>query len=240
MPTLLLYPDVTRGGRVPNMCKELGFDYHNDPSLPYDLIFYWSYHGVRRPLDEFLTNVDCINKGCWDISKTKVNDVFNDISIDPETFSGVCVSKLENQGTHSGRLEQCPTKRERGRIYQKFIVDKEDDLYVKYRIYYADGIDFILKQCKPSLFGSDYQVNEAVPKERFFSSEEEVVFVDKCKAFGVDFADIEFIMDEGKPVFIDINNVAGPRYFTDEIKELMLNSFKQFIINRINQKQQKL
>lgn len=43
-----------------------------------------------------------------------------------------------------------------------------------------------------------------------------------------------------KPVFTDINNVAGPRYFTDEIKELMLNSFKQFIINRINQKQQKL
>jgi len=242
---ILFYPEPllpTPMARVYRICKEYGIGFHNDPQKPYDLHFFWSYTPKSIIPDEFtLTDKNVINRGCWDIGKQKVNDIFNDISVNPETFQGICVEKCDRQGRHDlHKLINCPASRKEGYIYQRFINDHVGKLFVKYRIYYADGIEYILKQSKHSLFGSpdhsrDYVTHEWVDVRRIFSEEEQREFDRKCVEFGFDYGDVDFLMENGKPIIIDINNVVSHISFTDWIKKVQDEQFLRFIKRRYDQ-----
>jgi hypothetical protein len=218
MITILFYPELLQSkplSRIYRILKEQGLKsnivYHNDPTKPYDLHMFWSYTKCQIEPDELtLKDKDVINRGCWNVSKEKVNDIFNDIRIDPTKHFGICVEKLDQQAKHKQHsLIVCPTVKREGYIYQRYIADQENGMFVKYRIYYADGIQVILKQVKPGLFTSDYIKHEVIDKRRFFTKESENEFTKKCKKFGIDFGEIEFISDEGNPIIIDVNNCVG-------------------------------
>jgi len=242
-PILLFYPEPLKpvpSSRVSKVCKEHNIPFHNDPLKPYDLHIFWSYTPRCIVPDAFtLTDKDVINRGCWDIGKQKVNDIFNDISIDPETHVGLCVEKWDMQG-RNGRhhLITCPARRREGFIYQRYIRDKKNGLFVKYRIFYADGIDFILLSKKKGVFDSEYICSEnvIVNKEDFFTPESEALFNENCRRFGIDYGDIEFMSDNGEPVIIDVNNVAGDhlpiKYFGERITRRKDNVFLNFIKRR--------
>lgn len=243
--TLLFYPEPLKKvplSRVYRICKEYGINFHNDSKLPYDLHIFWSYTKCRIIPDGFTLNAkDCINKGCWDVGKERVNDIFNDIRIDPTIFKGICVEKLDLQGRHgSHHLIECPAKEREGYIYQKYIENKEGDLFYKYRIYYADGINYILKSYKPNPFGSECVRHELIDKNQLFTIEQEQDFHKKCKEFGFDFGEIDAMVDKGKLIIIDVNNVVGGGFVWGltgtQLHKDIDYTFIKFLEKRINDK----
>ncbi len=238
-PTILFWPEENKAvplSRVRRICDDYGIHYHSDPGEPYDIHFFWSYCPTRIIPDSFtLDAMNIINRGCWDISKVRVNDIFNDLSIDPETHHGICVQKADLQGRHGlHSLITCPAPRKEGYVYQKYIEDKDGDLFVKYRIYYADGIEYILKQRKRTLFGHpdynyDYVTHEWIDVRDIFTPGMQEEFDRKCRRFGLDYGDIDFLMDDGRPVIIDVNNVVSHISFTPWIKKVQDEQFLNFI-----------
>ena len=218
MITILFYPEplkpkpLSRVYRVlQEQGKENGITYHNDPSKPYDLHIFWSYTKCKIQPDEFsLKDKKVINRGCWDVGKEKVNRVFNDIEIDPTKHKGICVKKLDKQGSHKHHsLIECPATKEEGYIYQQYIEDKEGDQFIKYRVYYADGIQVILKSYKPTVFGSECTKHTIISKRQLFTSETEAKFILKCMEFGLDFGELDIMLDNGNPIIVDVNNCVG-------------------------------
>ena len=212
--TILFYPEPllpTPLSRVYRVINEVDWiKYHNNPKESYDLHIFWSYTKLRITPDEFTLNAkDCINRGCWDIGKERVNDIFNDIRVNPTTYNGVCVEKRDLQGRHAFHgLVRCPTQARDGFVYQRYIENRENGLYYKYRVYFADGINYVLKSYKSSVFGSECTRHDVIPKEELFSFEQEQDFLEKCKVFGIDFGEFDIMWDD-KPIVVDVNNVIG-------------------------------
>lgn len=214
--TILFYPEPLKQkplSRMYTMCKQFGFKYHNNPAKHHDVHIFWSYMKHSMEPDAItMADQSCINQGCYDISKVKVSKIFDDISVDPKIHEGICVEKLDKQGAHYGHnLVECPMDPQDGYVYQRYIEDVEDELFVKYAIYYHDRISLVVKSWKPGVFSSKYVKHEVIDKRKFFDEEEEADFNLKCQEFGVNYACIEFINDNGKPVIIDVNNVIGGR-----------------------------
>ena len=246
MITILFYPEPLKPKPLAKVYRVLqGRDdiaYHNDPTQPYDLHMFWSYtkHSIK-PDDFTLLAPNVINRGCWDIGKDKVNDVFNDIRIDPIKHHGICVKKFDRQGRHNRhKIIQCPAAPRSGYIYQKYIEDKEGDLFIKYRVYYADGINYVIKNHKAHPFASDRALPlEEVPKETIFTAEQEQDFINKCNLFRVDFAEIDIVMDNGVPIVVDVNNIVGggddPGLTGTEIGRITDEAIITFIKRRYDQ-----
>jgi len=239
---LLFYPEPLRdhpASRLQRICREYGIKYHNKPELPHDLHIFWSYTPKAIEPDSItLNSPNVVNRGCWNISKEKVNSIFNDFSIDPEVHVGWCVEKADKQGRHDlHSIVKCPTQRKEGYVYQRYIEDKRGALFIKYRIYYAGGIGYILKQGKRSMFGSpnwktDYVWHEWVDKHLIFPGRAETELDEKCKQFGFDYGDVDFLMENGKPIIIDVNNVVSAISFTPWIKKAQDTQFLKFIHDR--------
>ena len=216
MITILFYPEPLLPkplSRVYRVLQEQGqgIKYHNDPTRPFDLHMFWSYTKKSIIPDKItLYMKDVINRGCWDVGKERVNDIFNDISINPTIHKGVCVEKLDRQGSHKNHsIINCPTEKKDGYIYQKYIEHIEEGQYVKYRVYYADGIQIVLKSHKPTPFGSECTKHEVIDKRELFTIEQEFEFVLRCKEFGFDFGEVDIMKDENTPIVVDVNNCVG-------------------------------
>ena len=237
---ILFYPEkltiktrVSRVGRILKDCPWVKF--HNDPSKPYDLHIFWSYTRNKITPDKLtLTDKNVINRGCWDISKVKVNDIFNDISIDPTTHKGLCVEKRDWQGGHAFHsVIQCPAAPKPGYIYQKCIKNVEDNLYVRYRVYYMGGITHVAKRYEKIPFVTSTVKVDFIEPDNFFTPKEKADFVHKCKLFGVDFGEVDVLIDNGEKIVIDVNNIVGGNHppllmKTKEYKEID-QTFLEFI-----------
>lgn len=187
--------------------------YHNDSSKPHDVHIFWSYTRHSIVPDKItLTAPNVINRGCWDIGKKKVNDIFNDISVDPLTYKGVCVEKYDRQGKHQHhRIVRCPVTPKKNYVYQRFIEDKEDGCYIRYRVHYAGSIVCVRKvyQEEPISSHQGKMTSVIVDKRLLFNEEQEKKFNLDCKKFGFDIGDVDVMNDRGTPIIIDVNNVAG-------------------------------
>lgn len=225
---ILFYPEeITENSKMHKLCVEYGINYHNDPNKPYDLHIFWSRTRSAIIPDQItLNSKNVINRGCFDITKRKVNDIFDDIELDPTTHVGKCVEKLDLQALHTYHsIIKCPAPKRRevarfkkdgeyveveGRyIYQKLIIDKEGDLYIRYRIYYAGGITHIVKIYQEDPFKTVISKCELVPTRRIYSESKELDLNKKCKEFGFDLGELDIILMDGNPIVIDVNNVVG-------------------------------
>ncbi len=209
---ILFYPEPLRPhSKVARMlAKKPSVSWHNNPNKPHDVHFFWSYTPRKIKPDNITLNApNVINRGCYNIGKNKINNIFNDISIDPTTHKGICVEKCDRQGKHRRHnLVECPTTPRKGYVYQRFIENKENGLYTYYRLNYADGIKLIDKRTKKSVFGSGV-TKEFVNIRDCFSRDDEDVLIKKCQKFGFNYGDIDFLMEDGVPVIIDVNNMVG-------------------------------
>jgi glycosyltransferase involved in cell wall biosynthesis len=231
VPTVLLYPDKLRGNRLKFALDALGYNYHNDPTKPYDVALYWSYHQVRRELDDTSATLPLLNKGCWDISKEKVNKVFDNVNVNPETYHGVAVRKTNHQGAHNGELTVCPQPQKPGWVYQKFIDTKENNHYLCYRVFYAGQVDFVVKQWETDMFKLSHAKVEMVDKRELMTEEQERWLCDKMVEFGCDFGEVDVLKDkDGEIYVIDLNNVAGNSHIMWELVRVpYVEEVKQFI-----------
>ncbi len=226
--TILFYPDpLNETSKIHKLCKEFDIKFHNNPSEHHDIHIFWSLTRSSIVPDDITLNSDkVINRGCWDITKQKVNDIFDDISIDPTTHTGECVQKLDLQALHSYHsVIRCPAEkrtetvrvRKNGKIeeltgdyiYQKFIVNREGDLYIRYRIYYAGGITHVVKIYQDHPFKTSIIKCELISKGDLYTPKQESELNDKCKNFGFDLGELDVMVLEKIPIVIDVNNIVG-------------------------------
>jgi len=217
---ILFYPDpldnykrYSRVLRILEGRKDISF--HNDPLLPYDLHIFWSYTRCRiEPPELTLKDSRVINRGCWDISKKKVNDIFNDISIDPRKHKGIAVEKREWQGGHQWHgLVKCPAEPRPGYVYQRYINHKEGRYYVRYRIFLMGGvITHVNKRYETTEFVTGTEKVENIHPDKFFTPAEKQDLLNKCHIFGVDFGELDILIDNGRKIVIDVNNMVGGRH----------------------------
>jgi hypothetical protein len=212
---ILFYPDPLEKEPLSRVFRVLrdqrNIQWHNDPKLPHDIHFFWSYTKSKiKPDGITLGAKNVVNAGCWDITKEKVHKIFNNISVNPETHKGICVEKIDLQAKHKfHKLIECPAKRQKGYVYEKFFENMEDGFHVKYRVYYADGITHIIKKYTTQIFVTDIQKYEVIDKRTLFTAEQENELIRKCKSFGFNFGELDVVMDGKTPVVVDVNNVVG-------------------------------
>jgi|WetSurMetagenome_2_1015567.scaffolds.fasta_scaffold26582_2 hypothetical protein len=219
---ILFYPEpITPNCRLWFSLIELGIEMTNDPTQPYDYFLYWSYHKTKAEQDDIVKNSNCLNKGCYDITKRRVNNVFDNIIVDPETFTGLMVRKSEDQCSMDDKMVKGPTRNEPGYIYRKFIDTKVGDYYIEYRLFYFGEIKFIATKKYIELFSKDNfiwsQPLSVIPIEKRMEIES------SCKKFGFDFGEIDVLRDvDGQFYVVDLNNIAGYTsawFKSGEIKE---------------------
>lgn len=241
---VLFYPEPLETNPLSRVCRVLmdqqNIGWHNNPKEHYDVHFFWSYTKSKIQPDAITLNSrSVVNRGCFDITKKKVHSIFNDISINPETHTGICVEKIDLQGRHKFHsLIQCPAKKKEGYVYEKYFENIEDGYHIKYRIYYADGITHIIKKYTTQIFVTDIKKFEVVDKRKLFTQEEENLLIKKCTAFGFNFGELDMVMDGNKPVIVDVNNIVGGGFVpmltgTPIFKEID-NTLIQFIYDWYN------
>jgi len=214
---ILFYPDrldnYNRYSRVLRILENCDWvKFHNNPGEPYDLHIFWSYTRKKiKPPELTLRDKIVLNRGCWDISKQKVNDIFNDISIDPRKHQGMAVEKREWQGGHRWHsIIECPTEPKKGYIYQKYIDDREEGLYIRYRIFLMNGvITHVNKRYEKNRFKTSTVRVENIAPDEFFTNAEMRDILKKCCKFGIDFGEIDLLMDNEQKIVIDVNNLVG-------------------------------
>ena len=212
---ILFYPDrldnpkrVSRIYRVLKSHPEIQF--HNDPAKPHDLHVFWSYTRHSIIPDEITLNApSVINRGCYDISKEKVNRIFDDLFIDPLKHKGVCVEKLDQQGKHKfHKIIKCPKHPKPGYVYQRLVNSQENGLFVRYRVYWIDKITHVRKIWQTDPFETKIVKSEMIAVSKLFNPKQKADFARKCQAFGVNLAEMDVLWN-GKPIVIDVNNIVG-------------------------------
>lgn len=85
-------------------------------------------------------NLLIINKEIYDISKKKVDEIHQNVFgyntiVDPTTYTGLCVSKSNDNALHDGEIISCPiSSTTDGKIYQIIINNQEGNLFIDYRV----------------------------------------------------------------------------------------------------------
>lgn len=101
-----------------------------------DAVFW--FEDVTVGLPPRVSSHQVLNAGAPDISKTRVAEAFGRISgypflIDPMRHDGQAVEKSEGNGTHDGRLIDCPAPPLPGKSYQRFIDSSDGVTAFDYR-----------------------------------------------------------------------------------------------------------
>jgi hypothetical protein len=101
-----------------------------------DAVFW--FEDVTVGLPPRVASHQVLNAGVPDISKSRVAEAFGRVAgypflIDPVRHEGQAVEKSEGNGTHDGRLVDCPTAPIAGKSYQRFIDSSDGVTAFDYR-----------------------------------------------------------------------------------------------------------
>ena len=224
---ILFYPENPRMWHILYLiCKSLGYSMTNDPNAHFDIAMAFKDTTVRAKdpaLEDLNKKYAVLNGHCDDISKARVNKVFAEsfgygTTIDPRTHQGVYVKKIDTNGLHVADLMDAPSEPEEGYVYQKLIdsqVDNDSVLDIRTFIF-GDTIPFTLyrKHSVHDRFRDDTIVASRVDTDTAFTKEEQASIIKFCKAFGLDYGELDILRDnkDGKIYVVDVNNTpSGPR-----------------------------
>lgn len=161
------------------------------------------------------------NFACNDISKSRVATVFEatfgyPLAIDPRQHCGIAVEKAEANGTHDGRLVECPCEPLPGKVYQRLIETVDDDgSVVDLRTHCIGGVPVIvwIKRRPPAarFLAPNTSVVRRTPSAVFSPGELSTIsaFV---VAMGADWCSLDILRDQdGRLYVVDVNKTdAGP------------------------------
>lgn len=164
-----------------------------------------------------------VNQYCDDISKTKVEDVFHSVFgygtfVDPETHTGFCVMKSNDNAMHDGEVVECPTTATRSDVvYQKLINNTlEEDEVLDIRVPIIKGeIPFVYLKYR-SLKARFSNMNARVTMgtvESVFTSSEIARIKQFAEKLSLDFGELDILrdVDDGVIYIVDVNNTpCGP------------------------------
>lgn len=174
-----------------------------------------------------------------DISKTHVGSVFEKVfgyslTVDPLSFEGQAVCKSDLNGTHDGKIVDCPIpaqELEDGAIYQRFIDSANDGVRSE------DLRTAIVKGAIPAVFhkfksldarfGTSYLHTDVRAANDVFSPEEQALIAEFCREIGLDFGCIDIMRDmqDDRIYIVDVNKTCMPVLslsFKEQMKSLRL------------------
>jgi hypothetical protein len=154
-----------------------------------------------------------LNFRCNDISKEKVGKLHKeimgyDLDIDPTKFSGRAVCKSNENGTHDGKIIDCPIKPEEieSNVVYNVLVENYDGQYVTdFRVHYMRGIVDIFSEKKHRLESRFTTGDKATLRyigDEFSTAE--INSIEKfCIAMGADYGELDIMRDaESKRIYI--------------------------------------
>lgn len=178
-----------------------------------------------------------LNHNIEDISKTHVGSIFEKVfgyslTVDPVTFVGPAVCKSDLNGTHDGRIVDCPIPAqdiEEGAIYQRFIDSAHDGHRSE------DLRTAIVKGAIPAVFhkfkalearfGTSYLHTDVRTANEVFTDEEQELIIRFCAEIGLDFGCIDILRDrnDNRIFIVDVNKTCMPVLslsFTEQLRGL--------------------
>ncbi|MBL4618218.1 MAG: hypothetical protein JKY46_11030 [Robiginitomaculum sp.] len=188
-----------------------------------------------------------INANCTDVSKTRVEQVFEQIfgyalSVDPKTWNGLAVEKSDENGTHDGRVVQCPMAPVAGKVYEKLLVNSDNGSTVlDYRSVTIGGqiaLVFIKQRPMNHRFANFNTKVELVTAKSVFTPDELLLLSRFCAAMNLDFGGLDVLRnrEDGKIYVVDVNKTdMGPPIslgFYQQFKamHILAKAFREFII----------
>jgi len=219
-----------------------GIRFVRDPNGA-DAIFY--FEDVTVGCAPRVPGRQVLNAGVTDISKTTVARAFGgvagyDLLIDPATYHGRAVEKSEANGTHDGRIVDCPTPPRLGRCYQRFIDSSDGTTAFDYRTTIINRKPrFVLVKTKP--MGDRFSIhNETVqlfPPEQVFSPAELDLIERYAREMQLDWGALDILRDrQSRQIYVvDVNKTdTGPAVdlsFKDReiLKRETARAFRQMV-----------
>lgn len=188
-----------------------------------------------------------INGGCTDISKTRVDQVFAQIfgyslAIDPRSWRGDAVEKSDENGTHDGRVVQCPYPPKPGKVYQRLLVSSDNGATViDYRSPTIGGqipLVFIKKRPINQRFANHNTSVQLAEAKSIFSPDELLLLSQFCAAMGLDFGGLDVLRDreDGRIYVVDVNKTdMGPPIKLPFVQQftairILAKTFRNFVL----------
>ncbi|MEL6860636.1 MAG: hypothetical protein AAGL11_02275 [Pseudomonadota bacterium] len=180
-----------------------------------------------------------LNDRVEDISKTHVARVFKNVfgyalDVDPLTYHGPAVCKSDANGTHDGKIVECPISSkdvEEGAVYQRLINTATDGVRNEdLRTNVVKGtlpVVFHKYKTMEGRFGTSYLHTDVRQADEVFSKDEQSQIAAFCREMGLDFGCIDVLRDvnDGRIYIVDVNKTCMPVLslkFTEQIKALRL------------------
>lgn len=188
-----------------------------------------------------------LNANCTDISKAKVQQVFAQVfgyalAIDPTRFTGLAVEKSDENGAHDGKVVQCPSPRQPGKVYERLLVNTDNGTTVlDYRSPTVGGqvpLVYIKERPIKQRFANFNSRVRLVTPASIYSPEELQLLTQFTKKMGLDFGGLDVLRnrEDGRIYVVDVNKTdMGPPTslgFLDQLKSvrIMAKAFRELII----------
>lgn len=166
-----------------------------------DKSIYWSYTTTNKKIETDL------NVGGYDVSKARVAEIHKkalgyNLEIDPTTYKKPFIKKSINQGVHDVEIHTKNIEPKDGFVYQRLLNNSTE-----YRYFYSDSAPcFCLKKTKVK---NDFSMAFENAELCELTAKQNESIHKFCKAFGLNFTELDILIERGKVYIIDVNNVAG-------------------------------
>lgn len=188
-----------------------------------DLQFYFEDKEVPTAIAAPPTNAPTLNGGCFDIRKSVVARVFEEVfgyglRVDPTTHRGAAVEKSELNGKHDGRIVECPLAAPRAdRVYQRVVDNTFDGKeFVDIRTPVVGGkvpFVYLKRRTRELRFSNDNHRVDLVEADAMLSASELDKIAGFARAMGLDFGGLDVLRDreDGRIYIVDANKTdMGP------------------------------
>jgi hypothetical protein len=208
-----------------------------------DAIFY--FEDVTVGLPPRVHGRRILNAGVADISKTTVAAAFGriagyDLLVDPLAYHGKAVEKSEANGTHDGRIIDCPAAPRPGKSYQRFIDSSDGDVAFDYRTTIINRKPrFVLVKTRPA--ADRFSIHNAAvrmwPLDMVFSPDELDLIERYAREMQIDWGALDILRDrQSRKIYIvDVNKTdTGPAVDLslrdrENVKRATAHAFRQMI-----------
>ena len=243
--TALFYPNFpSKRSVIYKIFKRLNYNISNNPVKHFDIVIHWNTTTYRPPnalISELSLKRKVINSESLDISKSKVDKIFSQVSgysslVQSDAYRGLMVKKSEINASHDGIIIQGPVSSEKGFVYQKLINNlSTEGLVEDMRIPVVnENIPLIYVKYKTlsTRFGHFKRFHHKIRKVRvckpceLLSDEETLILLQFCKSSGLDYGELDVLRDkDSNQIYaIDLNNTpTGPPFMDKNQVEYAMN-----------------
>lgn len=215
------YPDVPEalGYSIAKVCAQIGLKMTQEASTGALLGVHWkddTFTDAPPP-----TTFKVLNANCRDISKVKVEQVFESvfgypIAVDPLTYVGRAACKSNINAAHDGTVIECPINQtEPGRVYEKLVDNAVSDYLVEdiripvvgTRLPFA----YLKRRFIKERFSNSNRSIKRVPIDSVISEREQELILRFAAEMGLDWGEVDAMRDrgDGRLYLVDVNKTPG-------------------------------